>query len=568
MSISMLYPKRVKKLLYRLSWAILSCLISSSLSAYYYRISYTNTSGERINFHIKTNTFLGEQEIPLNTSWLQQHSTFSSFGSLTVVNVPRYQVERIDVIDTLGHPVFNIQGGPVISAADLESSTGDMGGVSQLERNDAYMINPSDQLSRAVLPVFQAIEGELSRPNIQGISSVNYENRGDQFDLYLHFISPDSYHDASTVDNIHSLLDSLVREGVISAWRHRSESIREPAGNMFTVVLSGLFADTGEASQQTAQANSSQNNSPSNTGNRERFRVLLTRLLGTNWNGFNSLALQLGYSGAGYIALNNSPHERIIYDAGRVYGVALQFLNHFLETISEDVEENWSAGIRWPPNEYSGPLGPLSSGYFELIRRLRSSNLATVHRNFNQNDQSWHSIQHYQISSVFVSPHSGQSYKKVVAQPLSTVVSDIGIIARKINQPDLHLLFKFINIEDEGGIVRVNFMLESYITDDSQRERTEQMLRSIDASTSYQTTAMRWQPISISVQHHNSVLSVASAPLSQYFSPDTELESAASPANATTPEAIPLDEFRNNSQVTDEENFHGIPIRGLWFKSK
>ncbi|WP_354010620.1 hypothetical protein [Endozoicomonas lisbonensis] len=529
----------MKKAIYCLIWLILPCVISSSLYAFFYKISYKNTSGETVLFYIKTNAFVGGREVRLNTGWLQQHSTFLSFGSFTVMRAGRYTVEHVQEADTLGQFVFNILGGPEMSTL-LHNPDESTGADCPPDNNDVYRINPGVELARTVLPALQMIEGKLARSGIQEISGVNYVNEGNQSDLYVHFITSHSEADGSTMDNASSLADSLVEEGVISGWRHQSQSIRRPVENMLTLVLSGLFAPGSQAL------------SGSSSYRTDRLQILLTRFLEASWDGCNCLVFQVGYSRAVYIALNDSLREshRRSYDARTVSLFARQIINQSFENISGDIEPNKATwGQQWPPREYSSTL---SAEYWRTIERLYNDNLTTVHRNFHHDRQSWRSIRYFRITSVLMTPSSGEFYMEYLIQRLEAVIRDIQAIRRHIDTSGLNLEFRFINIEDEADRTRVNFMLVSYITDECQETDTLQQVPGLDGATSFLTSVMRWSPVSISVQQHASALAVTSAPLSQYFPPAPELGRI--PDDTAVPGDTPLEVRGNSDQGMDEEN--------------
>ena len=541
----MLRSGKIKKAIYRLIWLILPCLISSSLYAFYYRISYTNTSGERVSFYIKTHAFMGGREVHLNRGWLQQHSTFLSFGSFTVVGLPRYTIEPVEAVDTLGHFVFNILGGPEVSTLDLHNPDEPAGTDCEPNNNAVYRVDPGVELARTVLPALQLIEGELARSSIQeisGLSGVNYVNEGNQFDLYVHFITSLSAPDASIMDNACSLADSLSAEGVISGWRHQSRSIRRPVENMLTLVFSGLFdpdssGRESEISQQECSTQSSQRYSGSNSYRRDRLQILLTRFLEAGWNGCNTLVFQVGYSQGVYITLNDSGHEneRMSYDARAVLLFSNQIISRRVDSISEDVESNRATrGAQRPTYEYSGYL---SGEYWQIIEILLSHNLATVYRNSTFDRQNCTTPRYFLISSVLFPPNRGPYWIRKMGR-------DFEMLRTGIAASDLFLELRFINIEDERdeARTRVNFMLVSYINDIDQERDTLQLVQNINLSTNFMTWAREWHPVSISVQRQDSALA---------FVPAQRLSLV--PAGEVVWGDIPLETLGNGHREPNEE---------------
>ena len=390
----MLNSKKITITLYALFWLILPSLLSTSLYAFCYKISYTNASGERDSFYLKTNAVVENQEIGLSSDWLQWHSCFSSSGSFSVMTVPRYTVEQVEEAETLGHFVFYFQGGTDLRSiysthlsnrlADAQEE-GCLKGLKGKKRQAMLLeLARSEELSRSVLPALQMIERELTRS---------------------------------------------------------------------------------------------------------------------------------------YGTVNKTFTSSEINDAA--YCTVWSEVAHFSSEMGADTP------VRGTQPSFYVPYNRPSSEYQAISRLLHNNNLISLYRNFHPGTQNRHSPQYFLISSVLMNPGGGEHYQEYLDQRSRAIERDILAIRNYMNTSGFSLELRLINIENEAERVRVNFMLVGYISDDNQATGNVLLAEELDSLTSYQTSIRRYSPVSLSVQYHGNALTVPSAPLSQYFPPDSDDDAVA-----------------------------------------
>ena len=513
------------------AWLILGSITPGEVYAFLFKVSYTDSTGNRVSFFIETRAFADGWEVGPSIDWLQGFSAFSSFSSLTILPGRRYTVERVSRSATQGHHVFTIAGGPELHQRDE---------VAEYLEAHRYgsMSYPDYELTRTVFVALHRIEYLLTHYSLEEITHNGpnpthiecHNPGGNQRDLYVHITPDDSESNSSIRGILETLASELQSEGIITAWRRRPQGMRYPDGRTVSVIIS--------------LPDSRLTGSPSARGLNRQLSTVLQRLGEAEWESTGTVHFQFGYSAPVPVRLErtellNFAHSRPLYKHYLLpmYGSHRIFSN-------DNLVDREPFGFQ-PQNTDLG-------SFRDLLTRLRYFNLLGVHTNIPNNNDNLRrnsTRRYFMVSSTVVTRPNNEHSTVPVEINFNRIIDSL----RDRSHPQLPFEFSYFNMENYNRITVINFLLTVYISNEQQEELLSSLPRTLNnlnvRYTNHYTWVREWTPISLSIRRN----SPAPPNTVRRNRHEPAPEQAAQPPVCQEAIYIPMDVFQRTTNETAED---------------
>ena len=467
-------------------WLILGSITPGEVYGFLFKVTYTDSTGNRVSFFIETRAFADGWEISPSIDRLQGFFAFSSFSSLTILPGRRYTVERVSRSATRGHYVFTIAGGPELRLRD--DVTKYLGAFSH-----GSMSYPEYELDRAVFFALHRIEHLLTHYRLEEIAHNGpnpthiecHNPGGNQRDLYVHITPDDSDSNSSIRRILETLASELQSQGIITAWRRRPQGMRYPDERTVSVIIS--------------LPDSRLTDPPSARRLNRQLSTVLQRLGEAEWESTGTVHFQFGYSAPVSMRLErtellNFAHSRPLYNH---YLIPMHGLHRIFSNDNRVDQEPF--GFQ--------PQNTELRSFRDLLTRLRFFNLLGVRTNIQNNNDNLRrnaTRRYFMVSSTAVTRPNNEHRTVPVEENYFRILDFLYNL--RYSQP-LSFDFSYFNMESYNRITVINFLLTVYISNELTNEQQEEQLswlpRSLNAIshwyTNHYTWARPWTPVSLSL---------------------------------------------------------------------